>query len=415
MVHVPYQWPVGADLKDHSKKKHQVLRNYLKEYLRIRCRVVPQQSRFRFAFVDGFAGGGAYQGGEPGSPLIFLEILLEQSNKINIERAADGMALINFECLLIFNDLNKDAIEILKQNVAPLNERCNAAINLDVKVKFMNEAFESAYPKIKACLASKKFTKNVFFNLDQCGNSHVLQATIVDILNTYQSAEVLLNIAVQSMLTYLSRNEPDKLKKTLEFHGLNQHQIEDISTQANKWEWRAAIERMVFESYQKCSPYVSPFAINNPDGWLYWLLHFANEPKARQVYNDLLHDNAGVQGHYGRSGLNMLAYDPRNEGTDYLFAEDDRKRALEELHDDIPKVVSEFGDAVKIADFIRTVSNETPAHSFDLAQAMINNPDLIVQTENGGERRSPKGIKSSDTLILKAQKSFILMPPMKKN
>lgn len=413
MVHVPYQWVDGAVLKEHSKKKHQVLRRYLSEYLQIRCRV-PQQSRFRFAVVDGFAGGGAYQGGEPGSPLIFLELLLEQSREINVRRAAEGMALINFECLFIFNDLDKDAIQILEQNVAPLIAQCNAASDLIVNVEIMNEAFETAYPKIKDRLARDKVTRNVFFNLDQCGNSLVPQSTIVDILTTYQSAEILLNFAAQSMFTFLSRNNPAKLKKILELHGVDQKQIDDISAVANKREWRAAIERLVFESYRNCSPYVSPFAINNPDGWLYWLLHFANEPKARQVYNDLLHDNAGVQGHYGRSGLNMLTYDPSNEGQDYLFADDDRQRAREELYDDIPKVVSEFGDAVTVADFIRSVSNETPAHSADLAQSMIDNPDLVIQTENGGERRSPNGIRSTDTLILKAQRSFILMPPMKK-
>ena len=413
MVQVPYQWVDGAILKDHSKKKHQVLRRYLVEYLQVRC-ITPQQTRFRFAIVDGFAGGGAYQGGEPGSPLIFLELLLEQTGEMNIRRAADGMAQIQFECLLIFNDLDPDAIEILKQNVAPMEARCDAQSNLTVQIIFMNEEFETAYPEIKKYLAANKIVRNVFFNLDQCGSSLVSRDTIVDILTSYQSAEVLLNFAAQSMFTYLSHRNPEALKKTLEQHGVDYQEVEDLSQVASKQEWRAAIERLVFESYRRCGPYVSPFAINNPDGWLYWLLHFANEPKARQVYNDLLHDNSGVQGHYGRSGLNMLTYDPRNEGQDYLFADVDRQRAREELYYDIPKVVSEFGDAITISEFIRSVSNETPSHSQDLAQAMIDNPDLTVRTDNGGERRSANGIRPTDTLILKPQRSFLLMPPLKR-
>lgn len=413
MAQVPYQWVDGAVLKEHSKKKHQVLRKYICEYLRIRCQT-PQQSRFRLAVVDGFAGGGAYQGGEPGSPLIFLELLQRQTNEINVERAANGMAQIQFECLLVLNDLDKDAINILKSNVAPLVEACNAKDQLTIQVEIMNEEFEVAFPKIKALLASRKIARNVFFNLDQCGNSRVTRDTIVDILTTYQSAEVLLTFAAQSMFTYLSRNKPEALNKTLKQHGIEQTQIKDISEVASKREWRAAIERLVFESYRSCSPYVSPFAINNPEGWFYWLLHFANEPKARQVYNDLLHENAGAQGHFGRSGLNMLAYDPRFEGSDYLFADADRQRAREELYEDIPKVVSEFGDAITIGDFIRNVSNETPAHSMDLKQMMIENTDLTVRTENGGERRRPNGIRPTDTLILNPQRSFFLMPPLKK-
>ncbi len=413
MVQVPYQWVDGAVLKEHSKKKHQVLRQYISEYLRIRCRT-PQQSRFRLAIVDGFAGGGAYEGGEPGSPLIFLSLLEEQTNEINVERAANGMAQIQFECLLILNDLDKDAINILKSNVAPLLQACNAKNHLTVQIEFLNDEFEVAYPKVKVLLASNKIPRNVFFNLDQCGSSRVTRNTIVDILTTYQSAEVLLTFAAQSMFTYLSRNNPDALAKTLSQHGIEQTRIEDISEVANKREWRAAIERLVFESYRSCSPYVSPFAINNPDGWFYWLLHFANEPKARQVYNDLLHENAGAQGHFGRSGLSMLAYDPQFEGSDYLFADSDRQRAREELYGDIPKAVSEFGDAIAIEDFIRNVSNETPAHSMDIKQMMIENTDLTVRTENGGERRSPNGIRSTDTLILNPQRSFFLMPAMKK-
>lgn len=324
------------------------------------------------------------------------------------------MAQIRFECLLIFNDLDKDAVEVLKQNVAPLQIACNERTDLGIEIVFMDEEFESAYPEIKNRLEERKISRNVFFNLDQCGSSLVSRSTIVDILTTYQSAEVLLNFAAQSMFTYLSRNNPTALAKTLEQHGVDQKQIDDISEVANKREWRAAIERLVFESYRRCGPYVSPFAINNPDGWLYWLLHFSNEPKARQVYNDLLHDNSGAQGHYGRPGLNMLTYDPSTEGQDYLFADDDRQRAREALYYDIPKVVSEFGDTISVEQFIRNVSNETPSHSMDLAQAMIDNPDLTVRTDNGGERRSPNGIRSTDVLILKPQRSFLLTPPIKK-
>jgi three-Cys-motif partner protein len=412
MVQVPYQWIDGAVLKEHSKKKHQVLRRYVSEYLHIRCSL-PQQERFRFSVIDGFSGGGAYQGGESGSPLIFLESLLEQSETINTKRSAQGMRVVKFECLFIFNDVSKDAIDTLKHNISPLQVRCRHAENLNVSVEFMNKEFQFAYEDIKDLLKKSGISKNVFFNLDQCGNSLVPKSTIVDILKTYDSAEVLLNIGLQSMLTCLSRNNPERVAKILEPHGVDLRLIEDINSVASKQEWRAAIERLVFESYKNCSPYVSPFAINNPDGWFYWLLHFANNPKARQVYNDLLHDDPGVQGHCGRFGLNMFTYDPLNEVQDYLFAEDDRQRAREQLFDDIPRVVSDFGNAVNVADFIRSVSNETPAHSADLAQSMIDNPDLTIVTENGGERRSAKGIRSSDTIVLNAQRSFILMPPIK--
>jgi len=51
--------------------KHQVLRGYLNAWFPIMG-----TKNERIALIDGFAGPGRYQGGEPGSPLIMLESLL---------------------------------------------------------------------------------------------------------------------------------------------------------------------------------------------------------------------------------------------------------------------------------------------------------------------------------------------------
>lgn len=55
-------------LEDHTRGKHEVLRQYLAAWF-------PIMGSFseRVLFVDGFAGPGEYEGGEPGSPVIALE------------------------------------------------------------------------------------------------------------------------------------------------------------------------------------------------------------------------------------------------------------------------------------------------------------------------------------------------------
>lgn len=413
MVKVSYDWLHGAVLGDHSIKKHEIIRRYLTEYLWIRCRM-PQQSRFRFAIVDGFAGGGAYKGGIPGSPMIFLEVLIEQTKQINLRRKADGMATIMFDCLLIFNDISADAIEILKKNVKSLEIESQNNIHLHIKIEYMINDFETAYLSIKKLLNANLISRNVLFNLDQCGNSMVKRRTISDILTTFKSAEVLLNLSIESMLVYLSVKDREALQKTLEAHGIPANAIADIPSLINKRDMRAKIERLIFEAYRSCGQFVSPFAINNPGGWQYWLMHFSNEPKARQVYNDLLHSSPGVQGHIGRAGLNMLSFDPKNIDQEYLFGDTDRQRAREELYNDIPKAVSEFGDAVVVSEFMKCIWNETPSHSDDILSVIIENPDLQVITENGGERRSTKGIHPTDTIRINAQKSFFFIPSFKK-
>lgn len=82
MVEKRYDWTSGAQLEEHSRRKHKILREYFFDYLTVRCKL-PQQERFRLAIVDGFAGGGRYQCGTAGSPLIFIEELKRAIEALN--------------------------------------------------------------------------------------------------------------------------------------------------------------------------------------------------------------------------------------------------------------------------------------------------------------------------------------------
>ncbi len=65
-------WP----LDEHTLGKHLVLRSYLEAWL-------PIMSKYnqRLLIIDGFAGPGEYAGGEPGSPIIALDALIEHTYK----------------------------------------------------------------------------------------------------------------------------------------------------------------------------------------------------------------------------------------------------------------------------------------------------------------------------------------------
>src|SRR5690606_31311298 len=112
----------------------------------------------------------------------------------------------------------------------------------------------------------------------------------------------------------------------------------------------------------------------------------------RQVYNNVLHGNSTAQAHFGRSGLNMLSYDPSTDGMLYLFDEEARTNARSQLYDDIPRLISESGDAISLAEFYESAFNATPAHSDDIHAAIIDNPDIEVVTPAGGERRKSNTI-----------------------
>jgi three-Cys-motif partner protein len=389
MAEKRYSWENGVTLEEHTKRKHKILREYLARYLAVRC-ALPQQTKFRLAIVEGFAGGGRYACGSPGSPLILLEELRAAADGFNLKRRNDGMASLDIECFLILNDAEPGTIGILKGHVEPLVAAARSdTAKLHLQVMYFAKPFEELYPEIKSLLTQGRY-QNVLFNLDQYGHSDVTTATITDIGASFASAEVFYTFAIQSLLAFLPKNNPALLARHLSALGITSTDLTVLEGQMSKNEWLGAAERLVFETFRNCAQFASPFSINNPDGWRYWLIHFANNYRARQEYNNVLHRNSSTQAHFGRSGLNMLTFDPaQGDSSLYLFDAADRNRAKQQLLDDIPRFVTDFGDAVGVNQFYSAIYNTTPAHMDDIHAAMIENPDLEIVTEAGGERRKP--------------------------
>ncbi|MBN9508893.1 MAG: three-Cys-motif partner protein TcmP [Alphaproteobacteria bacterium] len=409
MVEKRYEWADGAKLEEHSRRKHKILREYVFDYLTVRCKR-PQQERFRLAIVDGFAGGGRYQCGTSGSPLIFIEESKRAVEAVNTQRAVQGLGAIEVECLLIFNDASRDAIDLLKTHVAPMQtEIAQACPKLHLRVEYLNEFFEAAYPKIKDFLEKGRY-RSVLFNLDQCGHSHVERDTILDIMQSYPAAEIFYTFVISSLIAFLQKDQPERLRAQLSHLGLSNNDVLALDTLMSRKDWLGTAEKIVFDAFRLYAPYVSPFSINNPDGWRYWLIHFAKSYRARQVYNNILHDNASLQAHFGRSGLNMLSYDPRHdEGMLYLFDDNGRTSAKTQLLGDIPRLVTEAGDAMSMTEFYESIYNVTPAHADDVHAAIIENPDIEVITPAGGERRKANTIGVNDIIKVKTQRSFFPM------
>jgi len=375
----------------------------------VRCQI-PQQTKFRLAVVDGFAGAGRYSCGSAGSPIVFIEELQIALDAVNVRRANQDLASIEIECLLIFNDADPSVIELLKSNCAPLlaqiKDTCGS---LHLSPHYLSNTFEGSYPMIKRMIKAGRY-RNVLYNLDQCGHSKVERSTLVDIMRSTVSAEIFYTFAIKTLLTYLTQNDPSTLLLRLRHLGVTSAELQTIDGLMNRKGWNGAAEKMVFDGFGTCAPFVSPFSINNPDGWRYWLIHFANNYRARQVYNNVLHDNSTAQAHFGRSGLDMLAYDPEHDdGALYLFDLSGRAAAKAQLLDDIPRMVAESGDALNMSEFYESIYNATPAHKDDVHSAIIECSDLEVLTPLGGTRRKANTIEVGDTLKVKTQRSFFPM------
>ncbi|MGZ2505214.1 hypothetical protein [Rhizobium beringeri] len=109
----------------------------------------------------------------------------------------------------------------------------------------------------------------------------------------------------------------------------------------------------------------------------------------------------------------MLSYNARHtDGHLYLFDQAGRTTAVDQLRDDIPRLLTERGHAINVLDFYESIYNLTPSHSADILSSLVGHPDLKVTTKSGGERRRASTIKVADTISLNPQRTFhqILRP-----
>lgn len=238
---------------------------------------------------------------------------------INIQRHTQGGKPITFDCFLVFNDTERDAIECLKENVIPFTIRIKEENpGLHIYTEYLVGKFEDQYPKIKEKINLRNYS-NVIFNLDQCGYTHVSKETIIDIMNSFHSIEIFLTFMIGSFLQYAPKSDLTKLGKYFEQAGIRYADLDAIQDIRTKKEWLGVAEKWIFDSFKYCANFFILFSINHKNGYEYWLMHFSKKYRARQVFNAGLHENSLLQAHYGRSGLNMLSYNLEDGCMFYLI------------------------------------------------------------------------------------------------
>ena len=382
--------------------KHRIQEQYLGKYIRERCKN-PHQENFRLSIVDGFAGGGAYKDGSPGSPVILANTVLQTVQGINFEREVNGRSKVNVECLMFLNDADGDAIDLLKNSMAPCVAESKESDSL---VKLIPEysigKFESKIDMFIEKITDAK-CRSVLYYLDQYGYSQVNVPTIFKLMHSAKSVEVFLTYAIDALLTYLQTNNRKALMTSLSHLDIQEGDILTDGEFVSKWGMLGKMERLVHKAFSDVAPYFSPFAIHNPGKWKYWLMHFVKNAQGRVVYNDVLHDTGGLQAHYGGPGLKMLSHNPNDErySLPFTFNESARRSSREQLYEDVVRSVCDYEGEVDVSRFLLDAYKSTPAHSDDIKTALIENPELEVVTHNGGTRRTHNNIDSTDIIKLK--------------
>lgn len=406
-----YDWINGQELKPHTQKKLAVIRSYFHNYLRVI--VTPIVRKLKIAIVDGFAGGGKYENNYSGSPLVFLEELDSFYYEYKIRCEKEKIPSVSIECLFMVNELNQETLEILKKNIKYWDEtKKSTSQEFNIIIEYSNKKFIEFYYESKDKLKKHKYN-TVIYNIDPYGYTDLKIDIIKDIMTTFQKPEVFFTFMIGAVLQYLNPKSIQKENNAFsQYFGIPLKDILNNGDMRSKPEWLGHIQRILFDHTNSLASFVSPFAINqtNNQGYKYWLMHFSKSSRGREVYNNVLHEQARSQVHYGRFGLDMLGYSPSDNTADLFdFGRLARGKSIEQLYDDIPKLVESNNHSLRTETFRNIAYNSSPAHSDDINETLILHPDLEVITPKGHHRRSANQIDNNDTIRLKPQNSFVFM------
>ncbi len=423
-----YVWTLNGPLpiiEDHSRAKHEVLRAYLVNYLRILAQS-PQSRGVRVTLVDGFAGGGQYQTAlgniVGGSPLILLDALKEARALVALDReqrSFHGEYAIEAKVHLVESE--PDTFEYLQRLLADQSGIHDAKTS----VQLHRGTFEAALPSILADIRSRnqRSGRSVFI-VDQYGWSQVRLSLIRTIFDQLPKAEVFLTWMIDSLINFVSDQTIDRINPALRKAGLGEHLTaerllelkRDGQTPGADLTWRRAIQTLLAEEIRSTSTatYATPFYIIPRESRRgYWLLHLAQHLRANEEMKRIHWLNNNLH-HPGGPGLNMLGY----IGTggqltfDHRFDNAASSRTVEALCEDLPRRLSQQRTPTRFGDLVAATANETPAQRSQLQDAVFSlaqGRQLLLRTVSGSTRRGAHGLRDEDIVELPSQ--LWLIPP----
>lgn len=417
-----YSWLLNGPLpiiEDHSLAKHEVLRAYLINYLRILAQN-PNSGGIRVTLVDGFAGGGQYRTPTGsianGSPLVLLEALKEARALVAFDRQQRSIRkpyVIDAHVHLVEKHT---ATHAFLQKVIADSADAHAG---NTTVHVHKGDFHKKLPDIlkDIQIRQKKNGRSVFI-LDQYGWSRVNLETVRTIFSELPFAEVFLTWMIDNLVNFLSEEMIDKLNPALQRAGLGEVlTAENLLAIKNgnsgddgDLTWRRAIQSTMTEQIRSIcgATYCTPFYIvprTSRRG--YWLLHLAQHLRANEEMKRIHWENNNLH-HPGGPGFNMLGF-MGNHGQlafDNRFDEHASRVTLDALREDIPKRVEGLHTPLHFGDLVQLTANETPARFQQLQEAVFalaQERNLIVRTKAGSARRTAHSLALDDVIELPTQ------------
>jgi three-Cys-motif partner protein len=187
----PTVWP----LEPRTRAKHEILKRYLQAWM-----VILSQGQFpEILYIDGFAGPGEYQGGDPGSPIIALDTALGSRPPLT--------AKVHF----LFVEEREDRAERLRQQVARRSLPRNFSVIIEGGI-----TFESAFTHRYSSYVRNRRLIPSFAFIDPFGWTGAPFHLVEKILSN-RSCEVFVNFMYEEINRFLGH--PDQVENFNSFFG----------------------------------------------------------------------------------------------------------------------------------------------------------------------------------------------------
>lgn len=189
-------------LEDHTAAKHEILKRYLSAWFPI---LAGSPFNGRLVLIDGFAGPGVYADGEPGSPIIILDTLVNHSLFHRHSRT---------EFVLVFVEQDQNRFSSLKHQVAQF-WRSHDGQPTNVKVHVVHSDFADTTERILAGIASKnRNLAPTFAFVDPFGWKGVGMDLICRLL-AFDRCEVFFNLMYDSFNRFVTGNTAQAVKRQI--------------------------------------------------------------------------------------------------------------------------------------------------------------------------------------------------------
>jgi len=414
-----YYWEIGCEpplIDIHSIKKHEILREYLSQYIKIVGGSYYSDS-LTLTLVDAFAGGGLYKSKEgeylDGSPLIFLKTSKEAEAYL-----ATIKKQFKLNANYIFIDTNKIYLDYLKELL--INEGFKKQINNEIFL--FNGSFESKIDLIVNHIQKRKGKANrCIFLLDQYGYGDVPFYSIRRIFQSFDKAEILLTFSVDFLIDYMNNSlKFQKIFNKLNIANFTKY-LENFEEEKKQKHWRVIIQKKLYKHIIEASGakfHTNFFIKSSESSRSYWFLHLSQHMKAKDEMQKIHWKLENTFAHQGKGGFNMLAYYPEKDIEytrqphlpTFVFSNKDKETSMNLLMSELPALTTKEGMPVKL--FFEKQCNQTTA-TYDMIKEVIRNPmirnEISLFTKNGHSKKNNSKINDKDIIQRNQQKKLFHM------